>query len=87
MKAVELTFKNLSKWSWYNELTDVIDFNQAEDFTLEQLIEKISKGKTAIISTASSIGKSDVKTYFDNGFKVLVLNVKDFNMLRNYQMS
>ena len=45
MKAVELTFKNLNRWSWYNELTDVIDFNKAEDFTLEQLIEKVNKGK------------------------------------------
>ena len=87
MKAVELTFDNLNRWSWYNELTDVIDFNKAEDFTLEQLIEKVNKGKNVIISTASSVKKSDVKNYFDNDFNVLVLNVKDFNMLRNYQMS
>ena len=90
MRGVNITRSLLLSWRWPLTFSELMNCNKKikyDEYTVEQLSDKIKDGKTAIVAISSTIQRENLKVLLDNKFKIIAISVKDFRELRNYQMS
>ncbi len=91
MRGVNITRSLLLSWRWPLTFSELMNCNKKsqeyDEYTVEQLSDKIKDGKTAIVAISGTIQRENLKALLDNKFKIIAISVKDFRELRNYRMS